>query len=164
MNVVYKYVIEMVIAFVLTQLARFRTATDWTKLRAEAEVFVRANVPGTVFDDVAVSVCNAVIDGLEAALPAKPANLASAYGLLDARKWDEVQAFAKAKLVSDWGKDAGADAAFPPTAVRHIVNALADKKACEAPEGCFIRKPVQILEQYERDELPEFAAKEPAKA
>ena len=153
-----KYIIEMVIAFVLTQLARFKGSTDWAKLRAEVEVVVRASVPGEIFDNAAVSMCNAVIDGLQSALPNKPANLTSVAGLLDARKWDEAHAFVKSKLTSDWGKKASSDDVYPTSAVRQVVNALGDKGPCVAPEGCFITKPVQILEQYERDELPTVAA------
>lgn len=69
-----KIVVNLVIAFIVRQVVKFGTSTDWSKVKADFDVRLRQLVPGTWFDDEAVCVANAVIDGAAAAL-SSPAEL-----------------------------------------------------------------------------------------
>ncbi len=63
-----RIVMGMVISFVLRQIEKFGKATDWVMLKSEADVAVRAFVPGTWFDDEAVLLVNGAIDACKTAL------------------------------------------------------------------------------------------------
>lgn len=62
---------HIVIGVVLDKLSAFRSATDWTKLKIEADGKVRAVIPGTMVDDVMVRATNQVIDKIQSALGEK---------------------------------------------------------------------------------------------
>ena len=61
---VERWLINIVISFVLRQLARFKGDIDWAKVRADMNVRVAALVPGTWFDNEACYVANALLDGV----------------------------------------------------------------------------------------------------
>lgn len=52
----------MAITFVIRQINKFGEATDWTKVKADADARIRDLVPGTFFDEFAVAFLNKVID------------------------------------------------------------------------------------------------------
>lgn len=57
-----------VVSFVVRQVEKFGNAIDWEKVKDDAEVRVRALVPGTWFDDMAVGVVDSALATLKKAL------------------------------------------------------------------------------------------------
>jgi hypothetical protein len=57
-----KWLIGMVVAFVLRQVAKFRDTIDWAKVKADLDARVTALVPGVFFDSEAVALVNALLD------------------------------------------------------------------------------------------------------
>lgn len=60
---VQQWIINIVVAFILRQLVKFGTATDWVKVKADLALRVAAVVPGKWFDAEAVALGNALVDG-----------------------------------------------------------------------------------------------------
>lgn len=82
-----RWIISMVISFVLKQLDKFVHAVDWTKVRADALARVAKFVPA-FFKQEAEQIVNFVIDGVVAVLSAQ-ADLQAVLDLLAASKWQE---------------------------------------------------------------------------
>lgn len=57
-----------VVSFVVRQLEKFGSSIDWEKVRLDADVRIRAIVPGTWFDDYAVGLVDNAIGLLQGAL------------------------------------------------------------------------------------------------
>lgn len=57
-----QFLLNLVIMFVLRQLAKFGTQTDWAKVKADLGERVRQLVPGEWLDDDAVLFVNQAID------------------------------------------------------------------------------------------------------
>lgn len=104
-----KIVLNVVIGFVLRQLAKFGRQLDWAKVKADAEVRVRALVPGTWFDDEAVAVVGAVIDACKVALAAE-SDWDALLHALAAQDWNGALAALKGLLARVWHPQAKANA------------------------------------------------------
>ena len=96
-----KWLIGMVISFVLRQVAKFKSQIEWAKVKADLELRVRALVPGEFFDSEAVALCNVVVDGVVAVLSAQ-ADLESILTKLAASDWDGALAAVVALLKKLW--------------------------------------------------------------
>ena len=81
-----RWLVGMVISFVLRQVAKFKSQINWTQVKADLEVRVRALVPGDFFDGEAVALCNVVIDGVVSVLSAQ-ADLEAILTKLAASDW-----------------------------------------------------------------------------
>lgn len=65
-----RWIVSIVISFVLRQVAKFKDQTDWAKVRADLETRVKDLVPGTWFDAEAVLVVDLVLEKIQVALGA----------------------------------------------------------------------------------------------
>ncbi len=65
-----KWLVSIVISFVLRQIAKFKDQTNWATVRADLETRVKDLVPGTWFDAEAVALVDLVMDKLQAILSA----------------------------------------------------------------------------------------------
>jgi hypothetical protein len=65
-----KWLVSMIISFVLRQLAKFKEHTDWAKVRADLETRVKDLVPGTWFDSDAAALADVVLEKLQTVLGA----------------------------------------------------------------------------------------------
>lgn len=81
-----RWLINIVISFVLRQLARFKGDIDWAKVRADMNARVAALVPGSWFDDEACYLANALLDGVLVVLGSS-AELEKLLQLLAASNW-----------------------------------------------------------------------------
>lgn len=104
-----RIVLNMVIGFVLRQLAKFGRDVDWAKVKADAEVRVRALVPGTWFDDEAVTLVNAAIDACRVAVAAE-ADWDALLRALAAQDWNGALMALKGLLAKVWHPTAKANA------------------------------------------------------
>lgn len=84
----YRWIVNIVILFVLRQLARFREEFDWTKAEADLDARVRQLVPGTWFDDEAAAVARAAFEALHGAIAA-PDVFGSLLQALAAGRWND---------------------------------------------------------------------------
>lgn len=96
-----KWIMNLVIAFVLRQLSKVRTSVDWAALKIEADAAVRAVVPGEWFDDEVVAVVNEVIDAFAAAL-ADAKDIEDLITDVVAQDWPSAVAALKAILLAVW--------------------------------------------------------------
>lgn len=96
-----RWAIGIVISFILRQLAKFQKTLDWAKVKADAEVRVRALVPGTWFDDEAVALVNMVIDRAAEVLSQGDA-IEQLLKLLAEQKWTEALSMLKDLLLGGW--------------------------------------------------------------
>src|SRR5690606_25822605 len=62
---------NLVASLILRQIEKFRTATQWDKVKADAEARIRKLVPGTWFDDEAAEAVRYIIDTVATALASK---------------------------------------------------------------------------------------------
>lgn len=65
-----KWIVSIVISFVLRQVAKFKESTDWVKVRADLETRVKDLVPGSWFDSEAVLIVDLILCKIEEALGA----------------------------------------------------------------------------------------------
>lgn len=96
-----RWLVSLVVSFVLRQLAKFRGEVDWAKVRADMNVRVKAIVPGSWFDDEACYIANALLDGVVAVL-ASSADLENILNLLAAGQWQAAYEALKDLLLRIW--------------------------------------------------------------
>lgn len=96
-----KWLIGIVISFILRQLDKFKTTIDWTKVKVDAEARVRALVPGTWFDQEAVDVCNIVLAAAEKAL-SSTTDLQAILQCLATSNWNGAYDLLKDLLLKIW--------------------------------------------------------------
>lgn len=96
-----RWVIGMVISFVLRQVAKFKHDIDWAKVKADVDVRVRELIPGDWFDDEAVLAVNVVLDMVVAALSAQE-DLERLLTLLAASDWQGAALALKELLLKVW--------------------------------------------------------------
>jgi len=65
-----RWIVSLVIGFIVRQIGQWRDGIDWAKVREDAEARIRALIPGEWFDDTAVSIVMTLIDAAEAVLSA----------------------------------------------------------------------------------------------
>lgn len=96
-----KWLINIVVGFILRQIAKAGAAIDWAALKAQTDAAVRAVVPGDWFDDEAVAVVNEVLDACQAVLADKD-DLEDLLRKLAASDWTGAVAALKALLLTVW--------------------------------------------------------------
>ena len=96
-----RWALNLVIAFIMRQLAKFGQTIDWAKVKADLDERVRALVPGTWFDDEVVALVNMVLDRCAEVL-AHGAAIEALLKLLADQKWDEALQALKALLLGGW--------------------------------------------------------------
>lgn len=62
------WAIGIVIKFVLQKLATFTTSLDWEKVKSDLDEHIRRLVPGSFFDNAAVSIVNTALDTIKTIL------------------------------------------------------------------------------------------------
>ena len=95
------WVISLVIAFVVRQISKYGKEIDWAKVKADAEIRIRALIPGEWFDDEAVMLVNAIIDRA-AEVMLNAAAIEKIMTLAANGKWAEAFAELKKLLVDGW--------------------------------------------------------------
>jgi hypothetical protein len=65
------WIISIVIQFVLRQLGKFTDKLDWVKVKRDLDERIRSLLPGTWFDDEAVSIVNAALESIKSILTAR---------------------------------------------------------------------------------------------
>jgi len=103
-----RWLINMVIAFILRQLAKFGRDVDWEKVAADAEVRVRALVPGDWFDDEAVAIVHGAIAVVKKALAAEE-DWARVLKHLAASEWNAALEALKELIGKIWTPAAAAE-------------------------------------------------------
>ncbi len=93
-----KWIVSIVISFVLRQVEKFKDQTDWVKVRADLETRVKDLVPGTWFDAEAVALVDMVLDKIQSVL-GSTADLESLLRLIAAEDWAGALAFIKDLLL-----------------------------------------------------------------
>lgn len=93
--------IQMAISFAMRQIAKWQSQIDWAKVKADLAARVAALVPGEWLDSEAVSVCNAVIDAVAAALSAT-SDLEKIVKFLADQKFDEAWQALRDLILSVW--------------------------------------------------------------
>lgn len=96
-----RWAIGLVIAFVVRQLEKFGTTIDWAKVKKDAEVRLRALVPGTWFDDEVVAIANTVIDRAAEVL-AQGAAIEDLLKLVAAGDWAGAVAALRKLILGGW--------------------------------------------------------------
>lgn len=99
-----KYLISLVIGFVMRQLAKFVATVDWATVKIDAAVRIAAVVPGEWFDAEAVAVANALIDGVQAVL-SSTAEWEKIINLLATSKFTEAGEALLELLAKQWKPD-----------------------------------------------------------
>lgn len=100
-----RWLINLVISFVLRQLAKFKNEIDWAKVRVDMSARIAAVIPGTWFDDEAVYVANALLDGVLLVL-GQTADLERVLALLAASDWNGAFEALKDLLLKVWNPTA----------------------------------------------------------
>lgn len=119
-----KIVLNMVIGFVLRQLAKFGKTIDWAKVKADADVRVRQLVPGTWFDDEAVALVNGAIDAVVVALGAEGAWDKLLHALAN-QDWDGALTALRELLAKVWHPTAKTNARLVAALEFHTSDAAA---------------------------------------
>lgn len=96
-----KWLVGVVIAFVLRQLAKFKDTVDWVKVKADLDLRVRALVPGTWFDDEAAAIVGLVMDRVIAVL-SQGDQVKVILELLAAEQWAAALVALKDLLLGGW--------------------------------------------------------------
>ncbi len=92
-----KWLVSIVIAFVMRQFAKFRDQLDWDKVRLDLETRVKDLVPGSWFDDEAVMLVDLVLAKLKSALGDSEA-IGKLLTLLASSDWPGALVFIKGLL------------------------------------------------------------------
>jgi len=100
---IQKIVLNFVISFVLKQLEKFGDKTDWVKVKHDAELRVRALMPGTWFDDEAAYVINLVLAGVQDICDEKD-GLKKILKLVVDKKYAEAVVLIKELLLALWAE------------------------------------------------------------
>ena len=95
------WVIQMAIAFVMRQVAKWQTSIDWAKVKADVALRVADIVPGTWFDGEAIAMAHAVVDAAAAALAATE-DLEKIIKLLVDGKVEEAWQLLRKLILGNW--------------------------------------------------------------
>lgn len=118
-----RWLINLVLGYLLTQLAKWKELFDWAKFKEEADAYIRDLVPGTWFDAMAERIANTVIDAAAAVLGDK-AHLDVILKALSAGDYAAALVALRQMLEAIWRP--GAISVFgPTTATLHLANDLA---------------------------------------
>jgi hypothetical protein len=96
-----KWLIGLVVSFVLRQLAKFTDKIDWPTLKADWQARAADLIPGTFFDDEAKAITAVVVDGIQSVL-SSTSTWETILGLLGAGKTQEALDALLALLHSVW--------------------------------------------------------------
>lgn len=96
-----KMVISFVISFVMRQLEKFQTTIDWNQVQKDLDDRIRALIPGTWFDDEAVSYVNIALTAIKSALGQGDAIKNILTLLADQKNTDAVNAL-KSLVLNSW--------------------------------------------------------------
>ncbi len=105
---IQRWMIQMVIGFAMRQLAKWQSRIDWAKVKADLAERVAALVPGEWLDAEAVSVCNAVIDAVAAALSSTE-DLEKLVKLVVEQKFEEAWKVLRDLILSVWSPSSAAE-------------------------------------------------------
>lgn len=100
---IQKIVISFVISFVIKQLEKFGDKVNWAKVKHDAELRVRALMPGNWFDDEAAYVVNLVLAGVQD-LCEEGDQLKKILKLVAGKKYAEAVALVKELLLALWAE------------------------------------------------------------
>jgi hypothetical protein len=120
-----KWIVSLIVSFILRQLDKFGANIDWAKVKADLEVRVRALVPGTWFDDEAVALVNFVLDRAAEVLAQKDA-IEQVMKLLAAKDWQGALLVLKELLLGGW-VPSGANLKKTPNGIAATGSSAADK-------------------------------------
>ncbi len=101
-----RWVIAVIVSFVMKQIEKFGTTIDFVKLKAEVDVIVRDAIPGTWFDDDGVNAVNSVLDALSRALHSTAA-LESIIVLIAEQNWNGAFLALKDLVLKVWSAKGG---------------------------------------------------------
>lgn len=101
-----RWVIGIVVSFIMKQIEKFGASVDWVKVKADLEPRVRQVVPGTWLDADAVEAVNAVVDAAARALAATDA-LQKIIDLMANQQWDAAFVALKDLLLKVWAAKVG---------------------------------------------------------
>lgn len=96
-----RWIVNLVIMFVLRQISTFQNGIDWTLVRADADARIRQLMPGQIFDDAAAAVVLSLIDGVEFVLGAQ-GDLQAILHLLSSGDYQGAGEALKRLLISFW--------------------------------------------------------------
>ncbi len=83
-----RFVVNLIISFILKQISKVHDKIDWVALKAEVDAKVRDLVPGTWFDDEAVRLIDTILAACEQVLTSHD-ELKAILQLLAAEKYDD---------------------------------------------------------------------------
>ncbi len=95
------WILNLVIAFAIRQLAKFSKSIDWGKVKTDLAIRIADLVPGTFFDAEAIAGANMLLDGLAATLSAT-ADIEAILKLLATDKFAEAMQALKDLLLKIW--------------------------------------------------------------
>ncbi len=95
-----RMVIGWIIAFVLRQLEKFKETVDWTMVKVDLAVRVRALLPGTWLDDSAVTITDGLVDRF-AVILGESAVISNILQLIAAQRWAEAGSALLSLLMGD---------------------------------------------------------------
>lgn len=95
------WIVGLVLTFVVRQVAKFNENFDWHEFVADLNERVRKLVPGEMFDSYAVSLVEALLNGLRQVLASEDA-LAEIGKYAADGKWDEAINALKKLLLDVW--------------------------------------------------------------
>jgi len=103
-----RWIVNLVLMFVLKEIDTFRDENEWAKLREDADALIRRLMPGTFFDPAAAAVVVSLIHGIEKVLAA-PSELEDIARLLSAGDYQTAIESLKRLLISRWWPTGVAD-------------------------------------------------------
>lgn len=95
---------SIVISFVLRQIEKFQKTIDWVKVKSDADIRVRALIPGTWLDDEASNAVAYMLDTLQVALSSKN-DFNIILKLLANKKYEDAGVKLKDLLICAWSKN-----------------------------------------------------------
>jgi len=60
-----KLIFEVVLSFVIRQIAKYGDSVEWDLVREDIREYVRKIIPGDAFDETCVSLVDHILDGVE---------------------------------------------------------------------------------------------------
>jgi hypothetical protein len=91
---VQRLVVSLVISFILRQVGKFKSDTDWRKIKADLDKRVRDLLPGTWLDDEGVLLCRSIVEVAQVVLSSDD-KLQRVLELIADSKWDAAFAVLK---------------------------------------------------------------------
>lgn len=108
-NIMDQWIANSAIAFVIRQVTKFGTETDFAKIKADLAIRVADLIPGKWWDAEAIEITNAIVDACERALK-NTKTLKIILDLLVAQKHTEALTALRDYLLKSWkpGNDVAA--------------------------------------------------------